>query len=144
MSGHLSRLCRFATAAMLLAWTAPSPAGAQWKPRTSCDKLDGYAMEDCLTKEAAEADKALNAAYQKMLAAIDQDATPSDPKATWRDNLIAAQRAWIAYRDANCKFDLIGAEWHFGSGTTAAQQQCVLALTQSRTQELLARIPSAN
>ncbi|ADH87970.1 protein of unknown function DUF1311 [Ancylobacter novellus DSM 506] len=105
MSGHLSRLCCLAAAAML-AWAAPRPVWAQWNPQTNCDKLDGYAMEDCLTKEAAEADKALNAAYQKMLAAIDQDATPSDPKATWRDNLVAAQRAWIAYRDANCKFDL--------------------------------------
>ncbi len=50
--------------------------------------------------------------------------------------MLAAQRAWIAFRDANCKFELIGAEWHNGSGTTAAQQAYVLALTLQRTDEL--------
>ncbi|MDF2621607.1 MAG: hypothetical protein K0S00_4266 [Xanthobacteraceae bacterium] len=144
MSGPLLRTPCLGAVAVLLAVAPPSPVWAQWNPRTSCDKLDGYAMEDCLGKEVAEADEALNAAYQKMLATIDKDASPSDPKGAWRDNLVAAQRAWIAFRDANCKFDLIGAEWRFGSGTNAARQECLLALTQSRTAELLARIPSAN
>lgn len=119
-------------------------AQAQWNPKTSCDALDGYAMENCFAAELAEADKALNAAYQKALAAIGAASSPADAKATWRTDLIAAERAWVAYRDANCKFDLIGAEWNFGSGTTSAQQECLLAHTQSRTQEVLARIPSSN
>lgn len=144
MSGPLLRVRCLGAVAALLMVTPPSPVRAQWNPQTNCDKLDGYALEDCLGKEVAEADKALNAAYRKVLAAIDKDATPSDPKAAWRDNLIAAQRAWIVFRDADCKFDLVGAEWNFGSGTNAARQECLLALPQSRTAELVARIPSAN
>lgn len=119
------------------------PAAAQWTLQTNCGQLDGYAMENCLGQELGEADKELNAAYQKMLSAIAADDTPAEQKSAWRENLIAAQRAWLAYRDANCRFDLVGAEWHFGSGTTPAQQQCVLALTQARTSELIARLPSA-
>jgi len=135
---------RVALALLAVAWFS-APAAAQWTPKTSCDQFGGYELRDCLAKELTQADKALNDAYQKALAAIAADAdTPADQKATWRANLVAAERAWLAYRDANCKFDLVGAEWNFGSGTTAAQQECVLALTQSRAAELLARMPSAN
>jgi len=81
MSGPLLRVRCLGAVAALLMVTPPSPVRAQWNPQTNCDKLDGYALEDCLGKEVAEADKALNAAYRKVLAAIDKDATPSDPKA---------------------------------------------------------------
>ena len=68
----------------------------------------------------------------------DPDTAAAD-KVTWKNDLIAAERAWVAYRDANCKFELIGAEWHNGSGTTAAQQDCVLTMTTQRTSELTER-----
>ncbi len=120
------------------------PAGAQ--PASGpCDQFGGYELENCLLGELAKADKALNGAYQKMLSFIAGDPdTPADQKPAWKQNLVAAQRAWLAFRDANCKFELIGAEWHNGSGTTAAQQQCVLTLTQQRTAELLSRLAVEN
>lgn len=128
-------------AVLQVALVPGGPAAAQWAPQTKCDSLGGYELENCLGKELTEADTKLNAAYQQALSAIAADDTPAGPKAAWRENMVAAQRAWLAYRDANCKFDLIGAEWHFGSGTTSAQQECVLALTQARTAELIARTP---
>lgn len=124
----------------------PAPvAFAQPAASFSCDEYGGYELQDCLEGEMTKADKALNAAYRKALAAIANDPdTPDDEKPAWKENLKAAQRAWLTFRDANCKFELIGAEWHNGSGTTAAQQQCELGMTQQRTQELLERIPSDN
>jgi uncharacterized protein YecT (DUF1311 family) len=89
------------------------------------------------------ADGTLNRVYQRALAAIAADPqTPADQKVVWRDNLTRAQRAWIAFRDADCLFDLIGAEWHDGSGTTAAQQACVLDKTRQRAKELTDRYTS--
>ncbi|MDI6025121.1 DUF1311 domain-containing protein [Corticibacterium sp. UT-5YL-CI-8] len=120
-------------------------ASAQWAPSTSCDQFGGYELENCLNKALATADTALNDAYKKAEAAIaaDSDASADDKKA-WLGNLVAAQRAWVAFRDANCKFDLIAAEWDSGSGTTSAQQACVLAATLARTTELQQRYTLSN
>jgi uncharacterized protein YecT (DUF1311 family) len=121
-----------------------TPAGAQWAPETSCDNVDsGYGIRECLTKELVKADAALNASYKRAQDYIAQVAdTSTDAKKTWLADLVKAQRAWMAYRDANCLFELIGAEWHNGSGTTAAQQACVLAMTNQRTDELHKRYTS--
>jgi len=117
-----------------------SPALAQWSPPTACDRFSGYEIQSCLTREMSQADMRLNEAYRRAQAAIVADSrTPADQKAVWQDNLTKAQRAWIAFRDADCLFDLIGAEWHDGSGTTAAQQACVLDKTQRRAKELTDR-----
>ncbi len=132
----------FACAALIC--PAPLPAAAQWAPATSCDQDAGYELENCLKDAIASADASLNAAYRKALSAIEaDDQTSVDDKASWTAELQAAERAWIAFRDANCKFELIGAEWHDGSGTTSAQQACVLAMTLQRADELTRRY-SAN
>ncbi|MBD0415148.1 lysozyme inhibitor LprI family protein [Oryzicola mucosus] len=122
-----------------------TPAYAQWAPSTSCDQFGGYELENCLNKALATADATLNDTYKKAEAAItaDSDASAEDKK-TWLGNLVAAQRAWVAFRDANCKFDLIAAEWNSGSGTTSAQQACVLAATLARTTELQQRYTLSN
>lgn len=123
--------------AIMMAFAAV-PAHAQ--SSTTCDQYGGYEAENCLNDALATANDALNAAYQQAEAFIagDPDTAAAD-KVTWKNDLIAAERAWVAYRDANCKFELIGAEWHNGSGTTAAQQDCVLTMTTQRTSELTER-----
>ncbi len=116
------------------------PAAAQWAPTTSCDQNSGYELENCLKTALTEADTALNTAYKIAQAAIEADAeSTAAAKQAWQADLVAAQREWIAFRDANCKFELIAAEWHNGSGATSAQQACVLALTLQRTEELTKR-----
>ncbi|MGA0533142.1 lysozyme inhibitor LprI family protein [Hansschlegelia sp. KR7-227] len=123
--------------------TGPGPALAQsGQSPDPCDALGGYQLETCLTKELAAADAALNAAYGQAEAAIaGAPGMTAEQKTGWKADLLAAQRAWLAFRDANCTFDLIGAEWSFGSGATSAQQHCVLTLTRTRAQELLDRYP---
>ncbi len=129
-----------ASAALVALGFVPLPAAAQWAPATSCDQSSGYELENCLKAALTEADTALNTAYKIAQAAIEADAESSPAaKQAWQTDLVEAQRAWIAFRDANCKFELIAAEWHNGSGATSAQQACVLALTLQRTDELTKR-----
>jgi uncharacterized protein YecT (DUF1311 family) len=131
------------TVALFLLPVLSAPVFAQWSPPTACDRFGGYEAQSCLSREMADADRKLNEAYRRAQAAIAADPqTPADQKAAWADNLTKAQRAWIAYRDADCLFELVGAEWHDGSGTTAAQQACVVDMTQRRTRELTDRYTS--
>lgn len=121
---------------------ATLPAWAQWAPETSCDRFGGAELQDCLAKAIPKADAALNAAWRKAQSAIDSSDANASDKAAWHANLLAAQRAWLAFRDANCKFELVAAEWSNGSGSTPAQQACVLSLTQKRAVELTKRYTS--
>ncbi|MEZ5734047.1 MAG: lysozyme inhibitor LprI family protein [Paracoccaceae bacterium] len=50
------------------------------------------------------------------------------------DQLLAAQRAWLAFRDAECAF--VYAMWMDGTMRTIAASNCVLDLTARRSLEL--------
>lgn len=129
-------------AAVLTLAGGANVAQAQWAPATSCDRFGGAELQACLAKALPKADVALNEAWRKALAAIDSASAADADKAAWRDNLRAAQRSWLAFRDANCKFELIAAEWSNGSGSTPAQQACTLAMTLQRASELNKRYTS--
>ncbi|GHE58871.1 hypothetical protein GCM10019059_17980 [Camelimonas fluminis] len=125
--------------AILLAAGVPT-AAAQWAPATSCDRYGGGELQACLARALPGADAALNDAWRKALASVGNNASlNAADRAAWRDNLLASQRAWLAFRDANCKFGLIAAEWSNGGGATPAQQACVLSLTLQRANELTRR-----
>lgn len=95
----------------------------------------------CMEKAADDADHKLNVAYKKALAVIDGDGDrTADQKAHWRAQLTAAQRAWIAFRDADCG-DLVVTEWNGGTGMGSALSACRYDLTVQRTDEILSRYP---
>jgi uncharacterized protein YecT (DUF1311 family) len=50
---------------------------------------------ECVQAKTSVADQRLNAAYKVLLARIE---------AAQRQPLLAAQRLWVQYRDANCAF----------------------------------------
>jgi uncharacterized protein YecT (DUF1311 family) len=91
-------------------------AGAQGEPDKSCDGST-YEMVACLKGQTAEWDKRLNAAYQEALKSADN--------AKQREQLHAAQRLWIQYRDANCLY------YGLGDGTIARINagSCMLKMT---------------
>ncbi|AGK57815.1 hypothetical protein HYPDE_30703 [Hyphomicrobium denitrificans 1NES1] len=93
----------------------------------------------CAEKDFQAADKTLNAAYEAALASINgRDLEkPYDAK-SFEAALRASQRAWLAYRDADCK-DLVAQEWSAGSGTTSASLGCMTEKTMQRTKELKER-----
>ncbi|SDS85870.1 lysozyme inhibitor LprI family protein [Bradyrhizobium canariense] len=97
-------------------------AGDQGDPAQSCDGST-YEMVDCLKAKTAEWDKRMNIAYQQAL----KDAVPQQ-----REQLRAAQRLWIQYRDASCLY------YGLGEGTIAriGAGECVRSLTEARAREL--------
>ena len=66
-----------------------------------CNKaLDQTSMNRCMAKAYEQADSELNRLYQQIMGRLTADAD----MAGTRKDLIAAQRAWIAFRDAECAF----------------------------------------
>ncbi|WP_374302616.1 lysozyme inhibitor LprI family protein [Paracoccus sp. (in: a-proteobacteria)] len=86
-------------------------------------------ISECLMAEHAEWDAILNEQYKQM-----RDRHADDRAAA--DSLRAAQRAWIAWRDAECAFqyDSYGG----GSMRTVASAGCQMGLTARRALELRA------
>lgn len=76
-----------------------------------------------------KADKALNATFRQIQNRLSDDA---DGKA----RLVKAQRAWIAFRDAECTFQSSGEDG--GSAAPMVAASCKATLTAQRTRQLKA------
>ena len=94
-------------------------------------------LNACASPDFARADDALNGQWQRTLDAMrrrDRDDTPAPDGTTYEQRLIAAQRAWIGFRDAHCD-----SAWY---GTMGAQLDytlnihCRTELTEQRTAQL--------
>lgn len=95
----------------------------------------------CMDQALSDADRKLNAAYRKALSVIAQSTDrPQVQRAAWKQQLTAAQQAWIAFRDADCG-DLVASEWNGGTGTSQAILACRYDKTVQRTDEILSRYP---
>ncbi len=90
----------------------------------SSDGASTMGMIGCITAENAKQDAKLNAAYAKAMA----DLTPAQ-----KLKLKAAQRAWIAFRDADCA-SYQDDDW--GTLSRINANMCVLHRTVERTIEL--------
>jgi uncharacterized protein YecT (DUF1311 family) len=114
-----------------------NPATAQ-QPQTCDTAVSTHELNQCSERAWQAADVKLNAAYAKAIASIrksDGD-TPFD-RDSWEKALRDSQRAWVAFRDADCK-GLIPMQWTGGTGTTSAVLWCMTTKTEVRTKELLA------
>lgn len=91
------------------------------------------------------ADKALNAQYHQTMAAMvladkNRDADLKDGTSrpdghpTYQAALIAAERSWLAYRDAHC--ETVGLTYRGGAEEDEADGKCVNAMDRTRTAEL--------
>ena len=111
-----------AGAAAMLALATVAYAGDQGDPEASCDG-NTFEMVECLKARTAQWDKRMTIAYQQAL----KDAVPAQ-----HDQLRAAQRLWIQYRDANCLY------YGLGEGTIARLDagECMRSMTEVRAKEL--------
>lgn len=92
----------------------------------NCDNAtDQATMNQCASQQYAAADKELNALYQQITTRLKAD--PDRKKL-----LLGAQRSWIAFRDAECKFSASGVEG--GSVYPLVYSNCVTALTKARVE----------
>jgi uncharacterized protein YecT (DUF1311 family) len=102
--------------------TSAACAGDQSDPAQSCDGST-VEMVECLKAKTAEWDTRMTMAYQKAL---------KEAGAAQREQLRAAQRLWIQYRDANCLY------YGMGDGTIARIDvgECMRNMTEARAREL--------
>jgi len=81
------------------------------------------AVVDCIQAKTNAAGQRLNAAYKALQAQIDD--------AAQRQPLLAAQRLWAQYRDANCRF--------YGTPDGSIRQvqaaECLRSMTEDRARE---------
>lgn len=78
-------------------------------------------------KRYERSDKALNAAYQKLMASLGEEG---------KTRLKVSQRAWLTYRDSQARFDCH--HFHGGSFEGLEYIGSLDQLTQARTKQLLA------
>lgn len=92
-------------------------------------------MNECAKRTLAEKDKALNAAYRKLLDSLKSDGTDDtiDFKEA-RRQLVEAQRAWIRFRDNDCSAMLTVSM--NGTIRGVVYLGCLQARTEQRTREL--------
>ncbi|AZO91301.1 urease-associated protein [Stutzerimonas stutzeri] len=91
-----------------------------------CDNASDQAtMNQCAAQQNAAADKELNALYQQITSRF--KGNPDNKKL-----LVGAQRAWVAFRDAECKFSASGVEG--GSVYSLIYSNCTTELTKARVQ----------
>ncbi len=109
-------------AAALLGAAVSASAGDQGDPGQDCG-VSTPEMVDCLNAQTAQWDKKLNAVYKSVLDA----ALPKQ-----REQLRAAQRLWVQYRDANCAY------YYMGEGSIARVEatECTRRMTKARALEL--------
>lgn len=95
-------------------------------------------ITDCAIKAAENADKELNEVWKQALAAVGKDSDlAADQIQAWKQNLIAAQESWVAFKDKDCN-DVRASE-HAGSGSSLAVASCLYEYTTTRANDLKAR-----
>ncbi|MER8371257.1 lysozyme inhibitor LprI family protein [Mesorhizobium sp. M1406] len=104
-------------------------AGASVARAQECDRGDDsqQMMNICAGEDYQEADSRLNKAYQDLISADDAD----DKRL-----LQVAQRAWIAFRDAECAHSTAASAG--GSIHPMEVSQCLARLTNDRIEQLAA------
>jgi uncharacterized protein YecT (DUF1311 family) len=95
-------------------------------------------MSMCMAAETELWDGVLNAEYRETMdfaKAMDADEAQLFPEFAGRaEALREAQRAWVAFRDAECR--LAYAQWGSGSMRHIAGSECMMRMTAERALEL--------
>ena len=88
---------------------------------------DQATMNQCAGQEFKSTDKELNAMYQQIIGRLKDN--PDRKKL-----LVGAQRAWIGFRDTECKFSASGVEG--GSVYPLIYSNCLTVVTKARIEAL--------
>ncbi|HEY6632031.1 MAG TPA: lysozyme inhibitor LprI family protein [Rhizobiaceae bacterium] len=107
-------------------------AGALWLPAQAAEKCDPAdqtqsGLNICAAQEYRAEDAKLNKTYQEIVERLADDGQG-------RKLLQASQRAWIAFRDAECAF--ANNPNKDGSIYPLLMGQCLTALTKTRNEQL--------
>jgi uncharacterized protein YecT (DUF1311 family) len=133
----LSRWCVVAFAALVLGFLATGyPLLSHAQEDVNCEEPTTQSdMTACAGRDYEAADEELNAQYKatrKVLTERDKDITDGSDSAA--DALLTTQRAWIAYRDAQC--ETVGLQAQGGTMQPMLVSACLADLTTKRSEEL--------
>lgn len=126
--------------ALLLALALAKGAGPNAQPAPACDSnAVQMQLNACAAEEYRRADAELNAQWaitadDMRLRDRETAAFRSDGRPGYFDQLLAAQRAWLAYRDAHCASE--GYQARGGSMESMLVSFCMASLTRTRTAQL--------
>jgi uncharacterized protein YecT (DUF1311 family) len=114
-------------------------AAGQPADTIDCDDARNQAeMNECAARDFEAADAELNRVWREALDnARDLDREPEangDERPSYQNTLRDAQRAWLAFRDAQCTWE--GYEARGGSMETMLYEMCRANLTRERTGQL--------
>lgn len=108
------------------------PAAAQDVP--DCEnQMDQSTMTQCAGLDFEKADAELNRVWPEVKRGA-QESDAGSGKTEYLDALMASQRAWLAYRDAECIWQ--GFEAHGGSMEPMLVNACLADMTSKRIKEL--------
>jgi uncharacterized protein YecT (DUF1311 family) len=129
-----------------------SPQQVQPVQRKPCfDAKTQLASNECFAQLYQETDAQLNVAYNRVVAFMKRNlataqeqnsATQITYNETAMTKLLAAQRAWLAYRDANC--NSVKFQYEGGSIQPTIWSQCMAETTQQRITILTTAYDLAN
>lgn len=120
---------------------AQQPAPAQ----NPCEEkpINQRQMDECAGFEYKQADEHLNKVYRKMVRYLTDDLARAQKQGDQNQvkyeetairSLKEAERAWISYRDIQCK--AAAQQYEGGSMAPMIYAQCLTALTEHRTADL--------
>ncbi|MCC5605444.1 lysozyme inhibitor LprI family protein [Nostoc sp. CHAB 5834] len=114
------------TATVTIAGTTPDLREIRLVQRINCNNAQTQtAINECAKLSYQRADKKLNRAYQQLLPTLETSR---------KQKLIAAQQAWLKFRDTNCEFER--SRYEGGSIAPSIYSGCLENITKLRTQEL--------
>ena len=91
---------------------------------------------DCLSQQLNRADVDLNETYQMVLAMLSDGAKQRSDLTTTRQELVEAQRAWVAFRDRDCL--AVGSVIPGDPALESRNTLCLITRTRQRVKELKA------
>jgi uncharacterized protein YecT (DUF1311 family) len=104
-------------------------AGAGAPLAGECADQTQSGLNQCADADLKRADQELNRAYDQILRRLDKDERS-------KQALTAAEKAWVGFRDAECKFRADPAQQ--GSIWGMEHLVCLSDLTKARTKDLIA------
>ncbi len=116
--------------AVVITLMTMSPAAAAWHPDKSgicSDMADTVGISHCLGARAKVWDARLNQAYKALMAVLS-----AESDTTQLADLKKAQRLWLQYREANCRYDADEP----GTISQIIGPDCMRQMTQDRAIEL--------
>ena len=120
---------------------ADGPARGDDEPDVDCDNANTQMeLNICAGRDYEEADTALNAQWKitrEAMVEADQAIEEADQRGAEKE-LLAAQRAWITYRDGQC--EALGYGYYGGSMRPMVVASCLADMTRKRTEELKAML----